>query len=109
MANNANNQASKEIVDYYEKLNTVIEMQKELLEMQKELAKKGNNLPLIVKQNKTSNKQEYHKNYYQNVAKKKQRDDYHCEICDCTIGYFSKTLHLKSKKHLKNLEKNGSQ
>lgn len=93
---------TKNVVAYYDKLNKVIEMQTELIKINKELKKSG-----VIKDsnNKTADIKEYYKNYYQNVLKNKKRDDYYCEVCDCTVKYFSKTLHLNSKKHQKNSAK----
>ena len=93
---------TKNVVAYYDKLNKVIEMQTELIKINKELKKSG---VLKDNTNKTADIKEYYKNYYKNVSKKKEREDYHCPECNCTVKYFSKTLHLNSKKHQKNAAK----
>ena len=107
---------SKDIVTYYEKLNTVIEMQNELLEMKKELEGRGLALPLQVRQNKTADMKKYLKEYYEkNKEKYKQRassgkgkvekEMYTCEVCNCTIQIHSKQQHENTKKHKANKAK----
>ena len=49
----------------------------------------------------------YQKHYYDEIGKEKNkhREDYHCSVCNKSVKYFSKTTHLKSKKHIENIKK----
>lgn len=47
----------------------------------------------------------YDKEYYKNYAKIKNMEKRRCEACDIELTYYCISKHNKSKKHLKNIEK----
>ena len=98
---------NKGIINYYEKLNTVLELQKELLEMKKELEKNGLALPLQIRNNKTADMKKYLKDYYEKNKDKyrREKETYRCDVCDCEILVSSKKFHEQSNKHVNNMAK----
>ena len=87
------------IIAYYEKLSQVIEEQDRLLEMNKKLKAEMKNdeaFQLIINEKRSEVIKSYQKEY---KKKKCETESYHCPLCNTTLNYYSKSQHLKSKKH----------